>query len=147
MSKNEQNYWALKPLRALTPDEWEGLCDGCAKCCLHRLEDDETREIYYTNVACRFLDHDSCRCRDYPNRSTVVPDCVTITLEELKDPYWLPSTCAYRLLAEGKELPWWHPLISGTRDTVIRSGNCICGRVVCETEADDLEHHLIEWVK
>jgi uncharacterized cysteine cluster protein YcgN (CxxCxxCC family) len=147
MSKNQQPFWTVKPLHALTREEWEALCDGCAKCCLHRLEDEETREIFYTNVACRFLDQDNCRCRDYPNRSTIVPDCVTITLQELKDPYWLPSTCAYRLLAEGKELPWWHPLISGTHDTVVQSGNCICGRVVCETEADDLEHHLIQWVK
>ncbi len=147
MPKNDPRFWLKKSLKTLTHKQWEALCDGCAKCCLHRLEDDETREIYFTNVACRFLDHESCRCRDYPNRSTVVSDCVTITLEELKDPYWLPSTCAYRLLAEGKDLPWWHPLVSGTPDTVVQSGNCICGRVVCETEADDLEQHLIEWVK
>lgn len=140
-------FWHRKTLDQLSPTEWEALCDGCAKCCLHRLEDEETREIHFTNVACRLLDHETCQCTDYSQRSVLVPDCITLNLQILQDPYWLPNTCAYRLRAEGKELPWWHPLVSGSRETVFESGNSIRGRAVCETEADDLEHHLIEWVR
>lgn len=139
-------FWKEKTLEEMSHEEWEALCDGCAKCCLHRLEDEETREIHFTNVACRLLDPDSSRCSNYPERSLLVPDCITLTLEILKDPYWLPSTCAYRLLAEGKDLPNWHPLVSGDPGTVFESGNSVRGRTICETEADNLEHHLIEWV-
>lgn len=142
----EPQFWQHKKMASLSRDEWEALCDGCAKCCLHRLEDEETREIHFTNVACQLLDQESCRCGNYAERSTLVPDCITLTPKILEDPYWLPSTCAYRLLAEGKELPWWHPLVSGDPDTVFKSGNSVSGRVICETEADNLEHHLIEWV-
>ncbi|MES9960078.1 MAG: YcgN family cysteine cluster protein [Sedimenticola sp.] len=138
--------WTEKSLSELTPDQWEALCDGCAKCCLHRFEDEETREIYFTNVCCRYLDQADCRCTDYPNRSVNVPDCVTVTLDVLEDPYWLPESCAYRLLAEGKPLPEWHPLISGDADTVFESGNSVCGRVISELDADDLEHHMIDWI-
>lgn len=147
MNSLSPGFWREKTLAELDSVEWEALCDGCAKCCLHRLEDEDTQEIYFTNVHCRLLDTRSCRCRDYPNRATRVDDCVTITLEELKDPYWLPSTCAYRLLAEGKPLPAWHPLISGDPETVFISGNSIGGRTICEDDADALEHHLIDWIK
>jgi len=140
-----EKFWHKKTLSQLSKDEWESLCDGCGKCCLYRLEDEDTKEIYSTNVHCRLLDTDSCQCTDYKNRSTLVSDCVTITLEELKDPYWLPPSCAYRLLAENKDLPDWHPLVSGDEDTVIQSGNCICGRTICEDDADDLAHHIITW--
>jgi uncharacterized cysteine cluster protein YcgN (CxxCxxCC family) len=133
-------------MESLSREEWEALCDGCAKCCLHRLEDEDTREIHFTNVACQLLDQETCRCGNYAERSVLVPDCITLTPRILEDPYWLPSTCAYRLLAEGKELPWWHPLVSGDPETVFQSGNSVSGRVICETEADNLEHHLIEWV-
>ncbi|MBA1333239.1 hypothetical protein QQ73_19990, partial [Candidatus Endoriftia persephone str. Guaymas] len=105
-------FWRSKPLEQLSASEWELLCDGCAKCCLQKLEDAETREIYFTNVACDLLDLDSCRCSRYQERSTLVPSCITLTSKDLDDPYWLPSTCAYRLLAEGAELPSWHPLRS-----------------------------------
>ena len=140
-------FWKEKPLATLSRKEWESLCDGCAKCCLHRLEDEDTGEVFTTNIVCRYLDHNDCRCTDYLNRSTNVPDCVSVTLELLKDPYWLPSTCAYRILAEGSDLPEWHPLVSGTFDTVFSSGNSILGRVVCETKADDPEHHLVQWAR
>jgi uncharacterized protein len=140
-------FWRDKPLSALTPEEWESLCDGCAKCCLHRLEDEETGEIHTTNIVCSYLNQTDCRCSDYPNRSINVPDCVSVTPELLKDPYWLPTTCAYRVLAEGGDLPDWHPLISGSNETVFTSGNSIRGRVICETEADDPEFHLVEWSK
>jgi len=147
MDNADQEFWRHKPLGEMTPEEWESLCDGCAKCCLHRLEDEETREIYFTNVHCRLLDTRTCRCGDYPNRSRRVEDCLTITLKELEDPYWLPATCAYRLLAEGKPLPEWHPLVSGDPQSVFRSGNSIGGRTICEDDADDLSHHLIDWIR
>jgi len=147
MTHSNPLFWRHKSLEEMSLEEWEALCDGCAKCCLHRLEDVDTREIHFTNVHCRLLDTDTCRCTDYPNRSARVNDCVTLTPEELKDPYWLPATCAYRLLAEGKPLPEWHPLVSGDPDTVFVSGNGIGGRTVCEDEADDLEHHIIDWIR
>ncbi|HDK38626.1 MAG TPA: YcgN family cysteine cluster protein [Thiolapillus brandeum] len=147
MTKTPAEYWKHKSLAEMDAGEWEALCDGCAKCCLHRLEDEDTREIYFTNVHCRLLDTETSRCSDYTNRSTRVSDCITITLKELEDPYWLPSTCAYRLLAEGKPLPNWHPLVSGDSGTVFRSGNGIEGRTICEDDADRLDHHLIDWIK
>lgn len=147
MSSSKIPFWVEKSLSELSPAEWESLCDGCAKCCLHRFEDEETREIQFTNVCCRYLDQSDCRCEDYPNRSINVPECVTITLAVLEDPYWLPESCAYRLLAEGKPLPEWHPLISGDQDTVIYSGNSVGGRVISELEADELEYHIIDWIR
>ena len=122
------------------------MCDGCAKCCLQKLEDEETGEVHFTNVVCRYLDLETNRCTEYDDRSTLVPQCVTLTIDDLKNPYWLPSTCAYRLLAEGGDLPDWHPLVSGDPATVEASGNSIRGRVVVETEADDWEYHLIDWI-
>ena len=139
-------FWVHTPLDQLTQAEWESLCDGCAKCCLYKFEDIDTREVLYTNVHCRLLDAEACRCADYPNRSTRVPDCVAITPDVLADPYWLPSTCAYRLLAEGKDLPTWHPLRTGNATSVRTAGHCIGGRTVCEDDADDLEQHLITWI-
>ncbi|MFC1685237.1 YcgN family cysteine cluster protein [Pseudomonadota bacterium] len=146
MATLDPHFWEHKNMESLSRTEWEALCDGCAKCCLHRLEDEDTREIHFTNVACQLLDQETCHCGNYAERSVLVPDCITLTPKILEDPYWLPSTCAYRLLAEGKALPWWHPLVSGDPDTVFQSGNSVSGRVICETEADNLEHHLIEWV-
>lgn len=146
MPLTDPKFWKHKSLDAMDRDEWEALCDGCAKCCLHRLEDVDTREIHFTNVACRLLDLASGRCTDYARRSQRVPDCVTLTPQALADPYWLPSSCAYRRLAEGKGLPRWHPLVSGDPDSVCSSGNSVCGRSICETEAGDLEQHLIDWI-
>ena len=146
---NPLPFWKTTALEQLNSKQWESLCDGCAKCCLQKLEDIDTQEIFYTNIACHLLDQDKCSCTDYDNRSTRVPSCVHLNLEELEDPYWLPSTCAYRLLAEGQDLPEWHPLVSGNSDTVRSSGNSIFGRVISEKEMetdDDLEHHLIDWV-
>jgi len=140
-------FWKSTPLAEMTPAQWESLCDGCAKCCLYKLEDEETREIYYTNVHCRLLDTRTGHCGDYLRRSERVPDCVTLTPQVLEDPYWLPETCAYRLLAEGRELPSWHPLVSNDPDSVARAGQRICDRTICEDEADDLQSHLITWVR
>lgn len=143
----EKSFWRVKNIAELSEEEWESLCDGCAKCCLHKLEDVDTRAIYFTNVHCRLLDTRTGLCSDYSHRSERVPDCVTITPELLRDPYWLPTTCAYRVLAEGRDLPVWHPLISGERDSTRRSGQSICGRTVCEDDAEDLENHLVTWIR
>ena len=147
MSTPPTPFWKEKKLTELSQKEWESLCDGCAKCCLYRLEDEDTRQIYFTNVHCRLLDTQTGRCTDYANRSTRVPDCVTITPAVLADPYWLPRSCAYRLLAEGRELPAWHPLLSGDPLTVVRAGQRVCGRTICEDDADELESHLVDWIE
>ena len=125
--------------------EWESLCDGCGRCCLHKLRDAQTDEISFTNVACRLLDPQSCRCSDYANRRARVPDCVRLTPAKLKKLDWLPPSCAYRLLAEGRDLYPWHPLISGTPDSVREAGISVAGRVVSERCAGPLEHHIVEW--
>ncbi|MEN8180571.1 MAG: YcgN family cysteine cluster protein [Pseudomonadota bacterium] len=146
MQTDLKPFWKIVPLNEMSREQWESLCDGCAKCCLQKLEDEDTREIYFTNIVCDLLDLESCRCTQYPERSVLVPTCVTLTLEELQDPYWLPSTCAYRLLAEGKGLPPWHPLVSGASSTVETSGNSIKGKVVRESDADEWEFHLVDWI-
>lgn len=145
MTAPPKPFWQSKPLQDLAPAEWESLCDGCAKCCLYRLEDADTRAVYTTNVHCRLLNSETGRCTDYPNRSRRVPDCVTITPKVLEDPYWLPSTCAYRLIAEGRDLPDWHPLVSGDPDSVRKAGHRVSGRTICEDDADELESHLVDW--
>jgi uncharacterized cysteine cluster protein YcgN (CxxCxxCC family) len=146
MSNPALPFWKSLALTEMSREQWESLCDGCAKCCLQKLEDEDTGEIYFTNIVCRLLDLGNRRCTRYLERSTLVPSCVSVTTALLEDPYWLPSSCAYRLLAEGRDLPAWHPLVSGSHQTVVSSGNSIQGRVVPETEADDWEYHLIDWV-
>ncbi len=146
MPQTTEPFWKTTPLSRMSREQWESLCDGCAKCCLQKLEDEETREIFYTNISCDLLDPQTCHCSRYTERSVLVPTCVTLTLEHLTDPYWLPPTCAYRLLAEGKPLPEWHPLVSGDPHSVERAGHSIRGRSVPEAEADDWEFHLIDWI-
>jgi len=139
-------FWQHMPLEKMTREQWESLCDGCGKCCLHKLEDEDTREVFFSNVVCRYFNLDSGRCNHYEQRSTLRPDCVTLTIETLAEAHGLPATCAYRLLAEGRDLPAWHPLRTGEAASVIRSGNSVLGRVVPETAAEPWEHHLIDWV-
>lgn len=141
-----ENFWETTPLEKMSREQWESLCDGCAKCCMQKLEDEDTREIFYTDVVCRLLDLESCRCGDYSSRSEVVPACITLTLRELEDPYWLPATCAYRLLAQGDPLPEWHPLLTCDPGSVESVGQSVHGKVIPETLAQDLELHLIDWV-
>ncbi len=138
-------FWRVKALGEMTRAEWESLCDGCGRCCLHKLRDEDTDEISFTNVACRLLDLSSCRCGDYVNRRKRVSDCVQLTPAKLKTVDWLPPTCAYRRLSEGKDLFAWHPLISGRRESVHEAGVAITGRALSERDAGPLEHHIVEW--
>lgn len=142
-------FWETKPLEAMTPAEWESLCDGCGKCCLHKLQEEEEDGslgvVMHTNVACRLLDLGSCRCKKYPTRFRYVPDCVQLTPDKVHEVTWLPASCAYRLVAEGKPLAWWHPLVSGDPDTVHQAGISVRGRCISETRAGPLEHHIVEW--
>ncbi len=141
----EEPFWRRKTLAEMTRSEWESLCDGCAKCCLDKLQDEDTGEISYTEVACRLLDLGTCRCTDYANRKRFVPDCVVLTPRTVARLTWLPSTCAYRLVSEGRDLEWWHPLVSGDPETVHRAGVSVRGRAVPEALAGDLEDHVVHW--
>ncbi|SDC27588.1 hypothetical protein SAMN05444678_102161 [Sphingomonas sp. YR710] len=137
-------FWEVKGLDEMTRAEWESLCDGCGKCCLHKLEDDETGELHPTNVACKLLDRHSGRCGDYKRRKIFVPECVRLTPRALRELDWLPQTCAYRLLDEGKPLADWHPLVSGDPESVHRAGQSVRGWTVSENDVGDLEHHLVD---
>ena len=139
------DFWLKKPLKDLSLEEWELLCDGCGKCCLHKLENDVDGLVYYTDVSCRLLNTDTCRCRDYEHRMKEVPDCLQLNADNLPEIDWLPATCAYRLLFEGKPLPAWHPLVSGDPNSVHHAGISVQGRCVSETEVDDLEDHVVIW--
>ena len=138
-------FWREKPLKEMSRGEWEALCDGCGKCCLHKLQYEDTGELFYTNIACRLLDLNSCRCSDYPERQRHVPDCVALRADKVLELNWLPSTCAYRLLANGRDLPWWHPLVSGDHDTVHSAGQSVRGRAIAERKAQILDHHIVTW--
>ena len=140
----ELPFWRRKSLSEMDAREWESLCDGCGKCCLHKLEDIDTGEIAFTNVVCRLMDMDTCQCTRYSDRARLTPDCVILTPGKLDRLSWMPSTCAYRLLNEGKELPSWHPLLTGDPDSVHRAGASIRGRAVSERHAGPLEHHLLD---
>lgn len=136
-------FWKTKTLAEMSTAEWESLCDGCGKCCMSKLEDEDTGEIYWTTIACRLFDGESCRCRDYENRLSVVSDCVGLTSSNVSTISWLPSTCAYRLVGEGRDLYWWHHLVSGDRDTVHAAGISMRGRVaVSESELDGPEDYF-----
>lgn len=140
-------FWKTKNMAEMSPSEWESLCDNCGKCCCIRLEDEDTADIYITDVACKLFDPESCTCTDYPNRSKKVPDCVTLTPDNVDKLHWMPKTCAYRLVAEGKDLPYHHHLISGSRSTIHEAGYSVQHAVVSEelVEDDDLPHRLVVW--
>ncbi|HEU0045496.1 YcgN family cysteine cluster protein [Sphingomonas sp.] len=137
------NFWE-RPIAELDRGQWEALCDGCGKCCLHKLEDEDTGELHATNVACRLLDRRTGLCSDYRNRRAYVPECVRLTTRNVRAIEWLPSTCAYRLRANDEPLPSWHYLISGDRETVHRAKQSVSGWTVSEADVGDLEHHLID---
>ena len=140
--KPGDRFWE-QPLKTLTREQWEALCDGCGQCCLHKVEDADTGAIFSTNVACKLLDIKTARCADYKHRRAYVPDCLRLTPRNAGDLDWLPQTCAYRLRAADKPLPAWHYLISGDREAVQTAGVSVIGKVVSETEAGPLDHHIV----
>lgn len=140
-------FWERKKMAQMSQKEWEALCDGCGKCCLNKLEDEDTGEVALTNVACRLLDDTTCRCAQYPIRHQFVPECIVMSPNNIEEHmYWLPQTCAYRLVHEGQPLADWHPLISGTTETVHKAGVSVKNRTIPEFEVDedDWEEHIIE---
>lgn len=141
-------WWQVTELAELTPAQWDALCDGCGKCCLHKLEDEDSAEIVYTSVHCRLLDAQACRCKNYTQRQTLVPMCVDLREADMDDLQWLPATCAYRLRANGQQLPDWHYLVSGDRETVHTVGVSVRGRVICEDHVhpDGYDEYIVQWV-
>jgi uncharacterized protein len=144
MSEKPLPFWKTKTLEEMTREEWESLCDGCGQCCLHKLQDEDTDEILYTPVACKLLDTHTCRCMDYRRRHKRVSGCLQLNPGLVRKLTWLPPTCAYRLIAEGKDLEDWHPLVSGDPESVHRAGISVRGRVISERDIDmdDLEDYV-----
>lgn len=142
----DQPFWRAKTMTDLTPAEWESLCDGCAKCCIIKFEDEDTGRIYHTNAVCELLEIYHCRCTRYTERSELVPTCLSLTPALADSLEWIPETCAYRLLAEGKDLPLWHPLVSGEPDTVHKAGISVRGKVVSakSIHPDDLPNYVVD---
>ena len=143
----DQPWWKAKALAEMDQTEWESLCDHCAKCCLNKLEDEEDGMVYYTDVACDLLNAGTCQCSDYTNRERLVPDCLRLTVDNLDQLYWMPPSCAYRLLHEGKDLPPWHHLVSGSKDTIHEVGESVTGRFVYakEVEENQWEERIVDW--
>jgi hypothetical protein len=140
-------FWKTRTLEEMTAGEWESLCDGCGRCCLNKLEYEESGEIVWTKVACKLLDPVSCRCKDYENRRAFVPECIRLTPKEVHELSWLPPTCAYRLVRDGEDLYWWHPLVSGDPETVHQAGVSVRNRTVSEEVVDieDFEDYEVTW--
>jgi hypothetical protein len=145
MADGEQPFWKTKKMSQMTQAEWESLCDGCGKCCLNKIIDIETNELHFTNVACKLLDTESCRCKHYKTRFSYVKDCVRLTPRNVRQIRWLPDTCAYRLVAEGKDLYDWHHLVCGDRNAVHRAGISGRGRIISEQDAGELEDYIVAW--
>ena len=141
------NFWETKNLIDMNENEWESLCDKCGKCCVIKLEDFDTQEVHYTNVSCKLLCEKSASCKDYENRKSIVPDCIILSPDNLKDLKWMPETCAYKLLNEGKNLPYWHPLLSGNDKEIVNSGNSVKNRVTNENEIKikNLPDYIFNW--
>ncbi len=140
-------FWRTKTLEEMTDAEWESLCDGCARCCLNKLEDEDTGRVVYTDIGCSLLDGESCRCHDYAHRSEKVPECVRLTPHEVRTLTWLPSTCAYRLVAEGRDLYDWHPLVSGDPESVHNAGVSVRGKTVREQDwpVEEWQDRIVTW--
>jgi uncharacterized cysteine cluster protein YcgN (CxxCxxCC family) len=143
----QEPFWRAKSLKEMSKEEWESLCDGCARCCTVKFEDIDTGLVEFTDVACRQLDTKTCRCKNYAKRKTLVPDCIALTVRMIGKLHWLPSTCAYRLIDEGKDLYWWHPLVSGDPNSVHKAGISVRNKVVSEDEVEDAEERIIHWIK
>lgn len=145
MADKVKRFWETESLQEMTAEQWEALCDGCGLCCLQKLQDDEDNAVYYTRIACKLLDLTTCQCSHYPERKQFVPDCIQLTVKDIDSFHWLPPTCAYRRLAEGKKLPEWHPLLTGDAESTIKSGITMAGKMLSETEVneDNWEDYLI----
>ncbi len=143
MSQN--TFWKTVPLSEMTEQQWESLCDGCAKCCIFKFEEDETDHILQTDVVCKLLDLNNCSCTRYSERKVLVPDCISITHDNILDLKWMPASCSYRLLALGKDLPPWHPLLSGDQNSMKLADKTVQGHVVSEADVDDVEARIIGW--
>ena len=142
----EKPFWQTVKLADMTAAQWEAVCDGCAKCCLVKLQDDDSGEIVFTDIVCNLLDQQSCRCTHYEERTKLVPDCVKLSKDNLDKIDFMPPSCAYRLLHEGKDLPQWHPLVSGRADSVVEAGMSVKGRVIAEMAFDgDSEDRVVDW--
>ena len=140
-------FWETKNLIDMNENEWESLCDKCGKCCVIKLEDLDTQKVHYTNISCKLLCEKSASCKDYENRKSIVPDCIILSPDNLKDLKWMPKTCAYKLLNEGKNLPYWHPLLSGNDKEIVNSGNSVKNRVTNENEIKikNLPDYIFNW--
>lgn len=149
MKKPQNRFWEHKSLSEMDSDEWESLCDNCARCCLHKFEDEDTLEVRFSDVVCALLDNQTCRCTDYSNRQQRVPDCLKLTMDRPGEFRWLPDTCAYRLIYEGKPLYEWHPLISGSPDTVHNAGISVRDQSVVETyiHPDEISLRQASWIE
>ena len=151
MTDDTKPFWETKRLEQMNPDEWESLCDGCAKCCLIKLEDEDTGDIALTRLDCKLLDAETCRCSDYDNRKKIIPDCVILTPKDVSELRWMPKSCSYRLIHEGRRLPDWHHLISNDRDLVHRQNASIMGRTLSEDtlfdpdDAEQIEEWIVDW--
>ncbi|WP_208980731.1 MULTISPECIES: YcgN family cysteine cluster protein [unclassified Pseudovibrio] len=146
-SESHRPFWQTKTLDEMTHEEWESLCDGCGRCCLNKLEDWDTGAIYWTNVACTLLDGTTCRCKNYEQRFDTVPDCVQLSPETVRTLKWLPPTCAYRLIREGRDLYWWHPLVSKDPQSVHDAGISVQDKTISEDgmEPEEFENYLVDW--
>lgn len=144
-----QAFWKNKTLDEMTEEEWESLCDGCAKCCLIKLQDDETDAVAYTNIVCQYMDAETCHCKEYHKRNELVPNCVWLKPEMLDEFFWLPETCAYRLVGEGKDLYAWHPLVCGDRGRVHSADVSVKGKVINElyVHPEDEQDYIVRWVE
>ena len=142
-------FWETKSLAQMSQREWESLCDGCARCCMIKLQDEDTDEVHYTSIVCTLLDQGSCQCTAYSQRHARVKNCVVLTIDRISDFNWLPKSCAYRTLAEGRPLEWWHPLVSGSAQTVHQAEISVQGKVIAESEVDEADEQdmIIRWVE
>lgn len=148
MSTSESPFWETTPLGEMTAEQWESLCDGCGRCCVHKLQNEYSQKIYFTSVACRLLDSHACCCTRYADRADLVPDCVVLDANSIGDLGWLPDSCAYRRLDEGRGLAEWHPLVSGDPQSVHDAGISVRNRVISEEHVheDDLENFIVDWI-
>ena len=147
MRAKQLPFWETKTLGQMSRREWESLCDRCGKCCLIKLEDDITSQLAVTNVVCRYYDQENACCSEYRSRSKLVPDCITLSVDNIAACDFMPPTCAYRRLSEGRSLPEWHPLLTGSREAMVAAGVVVSGRVISEegVHPDQLEAHIIDW--